>query len=180
MKNNDNQNRIYDKTLKTWIDVPADYYLEYDRERTAFRKRMQDHGRCCCPRSKWWLCDTFCDKCVFRRVGDLISIDATEGDDDVYMLDHLEAAGPRMEDVVADRDLLARMVRRLRELDPEADAIAAVTAAYPESFSTRFPPPRLVFFQDCQHAELLPGQIYTFHEIQPGAPAAPDMAAFKI
>ena len=126
MKNTVNQNRIYDKTLKTWIDVPADYYLEYDRERTAFRKRMQDHGRCCCPRSKWWLCDTFCDKCVFRRVGDLISIDATEGDDDVYMLDHLEAAGPRMEDVVADRDLLARMVKRLRELDPEADAILAL------------------------------------------------------
>lgn len=126
MKNTVNQSRIYDKTLKTWIDVPADYYLEYDRERTAFRKRMQDHGRCCCPRSKWWLCDTFCDKCVFRRVGDLISIDATEGDDDVYMLDHLEAAGPRMEDVVADRDLLARMVKRLRELDPEADAILAL------------------------------------------------------
>ena len=126
MKNTVNQSRIYDKTLKTWIDVPADYYLEYDRERTAFRKRMQDHGRCCCPRSKWWLCDTFCDKCVFQRVGDLISIDATEGDDDVYMLDHLEAAGPRMEDVVADRDLLARMVKRLRELDPEADAILAL------------------------------------------------------
>ena len=126
MKNTVNQSRIYDKTLKTWIDVPADYYLEYDRERTAFRKRMQDHGRCCCPRSKWWLCDTFCDKCGFRRVGDLISIDATEGDDDVYMLDHLEAAGPRMEDVVADRDLLARMVKRLRELDPEADAILAL------------------------------------------------------
>ena len=126
MKNTVNQSRIYDKTLKTWIDVPADYYLEYDRERTAFRKRMQDHGRCCCPRSKWWLCDTFCDKCVFRRVGDLISIDATEGDDDVYMLDHLEAAGPRMEDVVADRDLLARMVKRLRELDPEADAMIAL------------------------------------------------------
>ncbi|MBR6498287.1 MAG: sigma-70 family RNA polymerase sigma factor [Clostridia bacterium] len=126
MTNNVNQRQIYDKTLKTWIDVPADYYLEYDRERTAFRKRMQDHSRCCCPRSKWWLCDTFCDKCVFRRVGDLISIDATEGDDDVYMLDHLEAAGPRMEDVVADRDLLARMVKRLRELDPEADAILAL------------------------------------------------------
>ena len=126
MKNTVNQSRIYDKTLKTWIDVPADYYLEYDRERTAFRKRMQDHGRCCCPRSKWWLCDTFCDKCVFRRVGDLISIDATEGDDDVYMLDHLEAASPRMEDVIADRDLLARMVKRLRELDPEADAILAL------------------------------------------------------
>ena len=38
--------RIYDKSLKEWLEVPADYYKEYDRERTAYRKRMQDHGRC--------------------------------------------------------------------------------------------------------------------------------------
>ena len=28
-----------------------------------------------------------------------------------------------MEDVIADRDLLARLIARLRELDPDADAI---------------------------------------------------------
>ena len=58
MEANDNQrqsNRIYDRNLKEWFEVPADYYEEYNRERTAFRKRMQDHGRCCCPRDKWWL-----------------------------------------------------------------------------------------------------------------------------
>ena len=126
MKNNDNQNHIYDKTLRTWIDVPEDFFREYDRERTACRRRMQDHGRCSCPRDKWWLCDTFCEECEFRRAGDLLSIDAPEGDGSVDMLDQQEATGPRMEDVVADRDLLARMVKRLRELDPEADAILAL------------------------------------------------------
>ena len=126
MTNNVNQRQIYDKTLKTWIDVPEDFFREYDRERTACRKRMQDHGRCCCPRNKWWLCDTFCEDCEFRRAGDLLSMDAPEGDGSVNILDQQEASGPRMEDVVADRDLLARMVKRLRELDPEADAILAL------------------------------------------------------
>ncbi len=117
---------IYDRNLKKWFEVPADYYKEYDRERTAFRKRMQDHGRCCCPRDKWWLCDMFCEECEYRRAGDLLSLDAPEGDDSVTLLDQQEADGPRMEDVIADRDLLARLIKRLQELDPDADTILAM------------------------------------------------------
>lgn len=117
---------IYDRNLKKWFEVPADYYKEYDRERTAFRKRMQDHGRCCCPRDKWWLCDMFCEECEYRRAGDLLSLDAPEGDDSVTLLDQQEADGPRMEDVIADRDLLARLIKRLQELDPDADTILAL------------------------------------------------------
>ena len=117
---------IYDRNLKKWFEVPADYYKEYDRERTAFRKRMQDHGRCCCPRDKWWLCDMFCEECEYRRAGDLLSLDAPEGDDSVTLLNQQEADGPRMEDVIADRDLLARLIKRLQELDPDADTILAL------------------------------------------------------
>ena len=117
---------IYDRNLKKWFEVPADYYKEYDRERTAFRKRMQDHGRCCCPRDKWWLCDMFCEECEYRRAGDLLSLDAPEGEDSVTLLDQQEADGPRMEDVIADRDLLARLIKRLQELDPDADTILAL------------------------------------------------------
>ncbi len=43
MQNFDNQSkpyRIYDKNLKEWFEVPKDYYETYDRERTAYRKRM--------------------------------------------------------------------------------------------------------------------------------------------
>ena len=41
MKTSDNKpHRIYDRNLKEWFAVPVDYYKEYDRERTAFRKRM--------------------------------------------------------------------------------------------------------------------------------------------
>ena len=129
MQTKDNQRqstRIYDRNLKEWFEIPANYYEEYNRERTAFRKRMQDHGRCCCPRDKWWLCDMFCEDCEYRHAGDLLSLDAPEGDGSVTMLDQQESPGPRMEDVIADRDLLARLIARLRELDPEADAILAL------------------------------------------------------
>ena len=131
MKDNQNTSgpnhcHIFDKTLKTWIDVPDDFFQEYDRERTAFRKRMQDHGRCSCPRNKWWLCDTFCEGCEFHNAGDMLSLDAPEGDGSVSVLDQQKACGPQMEDVIADRDLLSRLIRRFRELDPDADAILAL------------------------------------------------------
>lgn len=132
MKANDNQsksNRIYDKGSKKWFEVPADYYREYDRERTAYRKRMQSHGRCCCPRNKWWLCDMLCEDCEYRRTDNILSLDAPEGDGSVTMLDQQEAPDPRMENVIADRDLLQRLFARLRELDPDADHIIALWMA---------------------------------------------------
>ena len=53
MKTNDNQSkRIYDKTTKQWYEIPEDQYREYDRWRTALRKRMQYRGECFCPHSK--------------------------------------------------------------------------------------------------------------------------------
>ena len=124
MKTNENKvYRIYEKSLHQWFEVPKDYYETYDKERTNQRKREQYHGRCCCPRDKWWLCDMICEDCEYRRAGDTLSLDAPEGDGSVTMLDQQEATGPRMEDVIADRDLLARLIKRLRELDPDADAI---------------------------------------------------------
>lgn len=118
--------RIYEKSLHQWFEVPKNYYEAYDKERTNHRKREQYHGRCCCPREKWWLCDMMCDDCEYRRAGDLLSLDAPEGDGSVTMLDQQEAPDPRMEDVIADRDLLARLIKRLRELDPDADTILAL------------------------------------------------------
>lgn len=59
--------RIYDKTTKQWYEIPEDQYREYDRWRTALRKRMQYRGECFCPRSKWWLCDGNCLDCEFRN-----------------------------------------------------------------------------------------------------------------
>ena len=126
MSKGENTHRIYDKKLKTWFEVPADYYKEYDRERTAYRKRMQNHGRCCCSRNKFWLCDTMCEDCEFRRAGDLLSLDATGGDGSVTLLDQREAEGPRMEDVIEERDLLEHLFKHLQKFDSDADTIIAL------------------------------------------------------
>ena len=67
-----------------------------------------------------------CDDCEHRRAADPPPLGAPEGGGSVTMLDQQEAPGPRMEDVIADRDLLARLIARLRELDPDADAILAL------------------------------------------------------
>lgn len=127
MKTEENKTyRIYDKSLHQWFDVSKDYFEVYDQQRTNYRKRKQYHGRCCCLRNKWWLCDMMCEDCEFRMAGDVLSLDAPEGDGSVSMLDQQEASGPRMEDVIADRDLLTRLIQRLQELDPDADDILAL------------------------------------------------------
>lgn len=33
-------------------------YIENNRFHNTYRHRMQDRGLCCCPRNKWWVCDT--------------------------------------------------------------------------------------------------------------------------
>lgn len=124
--NQSKPNTLYDKPTRMWFDVPADVYESYIRECNTYRKKKQDHCLCSCPRDKWWLCDMFCEDCEYRRAGDLLSLDAPEGDGSVTMLDQQEVLGSRMEDVIADRDLLARLIKRLRELDPDADAILAL------------------------------------------------------
>ena len=88
MKTNENKvYRIYEKSLHQWFEVPKDYYETYDKERTNHRKREQYHGRCCCPRDNWWLCDMICEDCEYRRAGDTLSLDAPEGDGSVTMQD---------------------------------------------------------------------------------------------
>lgn len=119
-------NRIYDKGTRQWFDVSPDAYEAYDRERTAFRKKMQHQGICRCPRSKWWLCDMMCMYCDYRCDGTL-SLNMPQGDDeDVTLMDIIPDGSPAMEEVQADRDLLDRLIRRLYEIDPDAESILAM------------------------------------------------------
>lgn len=120
---NQEKYQLYDKGTRMWFQVSEEQYKAYDLERSAFRKKMQDHGCCKCPRDKWWLCDMMCDDCEFRRAGNMLSLDAPEGDGSVSMLDQMEAEGPRMEEVTSDRDLLRSVIERLRELDPDAEVM---------------------------------------------------------
>ena len=67
--------RIYDKGTRQWFEVTPEQYAEFDQWRTNKRKREQYHGRCMCPRNKWWLCDGLCDDCEFHAPGDMLSLD---------------------------------------------------------------------------------------------------------
>ena len=129
MKKNDNQskpNTLYDKPTRMWFEVPADVYESFVRECNTYRKKKQDQCLCSCPRNKWWLCDMVCMDCEFRKT-DAISLDAPQGDDeDTTLMDAIPDGRTLLEDDAVDRDLLARLIARLRELDPDADAILAL------------------------------------------------------
>ena len=129
MLNSENKSKsyhLYDKPTRTWFDVPADVYKAYSRECNTHRKKMQDHGLCNCPRKNWWLCDMVCMDCEYRN-STSISLDAPQGEDeDTTLMDIIPDGRTLMEDDVADRDLLARLIKRLRNLDPDANAILAL------------------------------------------------------
>ena len=125
MQNNVNQSkqyRLYSKAARQWFPVTKEQYEEYDRERTAFRKRMQDRKCCNCPRNKWWLCDMLCEDCDYH-INRTLSLDKPEADGNVCLADIISDNSPLLEDAQADRDLLDRLIDRLHELDPDADAL---------------------------------------------------------
>ena len=126
MKTNVNGKRIYDKQTKTWFEVTPEQYAEFDQWRTNKRKREQYHGRCMCPRNKWWLCDGLCDDCEFHAPGDMLSLDKPVSNDDgdeVTLLDTLVDPAPSIESILCDKAELDQLIARLNELMPEAKEI---------------------------------------------------------
>ena len=122
MKSNDN-NRIFDKQTKTWFEVTPEEYERYDQWRTNLRKREQYHGRCMCPRQKWWLCDGMCEDCEFRAPGDMLSLDATgtdEDGDEFSLLDCFASPESVLNEIILDQVLMKQLLKRLEELMPEA------------------------------------------------------------
>jgi DNA-directed RNA polymerase specialized sigma24 family protein len=123
MKNNVNQSkRIYDKTTKQWYEIPEDQYREYDRWRTALRKRMQYRGECFCPRSKWWLCDGNCLDCEFHN-NTTVSLDDPLPDGEGTLADYVPDDAPLIEEVLSEKAELDQLFERLQELMPEAKRI---------------------------------------------------------
>lgn len=118
--------RIYDKGTRQWFDVTPEQYAEFDQWRTNKRKREQYHGRCMCPRNKWWLCDGLCDDCEFHAPGDMLSLDKPVSNDDgdeVTLLDTLVDPAPSIESILCDKAELDQLIARLNELMPEAQEI---------------------------------------------------------
>lgn len=131
MKSNDNQSqRIYDKTTRTWYEVPEGQYREFDRWRTNLRKCEQYWWRCFCPRSRWWLCDGNCVDCEFHTRNE-VSLDDPLPEGEGTRGDYVPDENPTPEEITADRDLLERLTARLHELDPDADKILELWSENP-------------------------------------------------
>ena len=132
MAKNDNQKHpfIYDRATGEKIPVSKEIRDAYYREAARIRMKEQAHGRCVCSQKDVWACNGDCLVCEHHRSGDMASLDIPVGEDgEDTLLDMVPDETPSIESVVADRDLLDRLFARLRELDPDADAIIAMWQA---------------------------------------------------
>lgn len=133
--------RIYDKNTKQWYEIPEDQYREYDRWRTALRKRMQYCGECFCPRSKWWLCDGNCLDCEFY-ISPTESLDAPilsdDGATNATLMDFVPDPRALPEKFAADCDLLEYLCARLKELFAEdTEKLLTIWKDHPDGISDR-------------------------------------------
>lgn len=132
MAKHDNQKHpfIYDRATGEKIPVSKEIRDAYYREAARIRMKEQAHGRCVCSQKDVWACNGDCLVCEHHRSGDMASLDIPVGEDgEDTLLDMVPDETPSIESVVADRDLLDRLFARLRELDPDADAIIAMWQA---------------------------------------------------
>lgn len=141
MSKNDSQREQYQIVFKeTTIDadtgvesthivkVPAteEEFTNYYRPINTYRKRMQEHGRCLCPKSKRLLCNMDCLTCEYRTYGDLLSLNDTESDEDGNETDFeslLKDDFSDTEDLVINREIVKEMAEILKSLAPEARTI---------------------------------------------------------
>lgn len=123
----ENQPFIYIRATGEKVPVAEEVRSDYYREAARVRMREKANGRCVCPPCDVWACDGDCLACEHRRSGDVVSLDVPVGEDgEDTLLDKIPSEAPSIECIVADRDLLDRLFARLRELDPDADAIIAM------------------------------------------------------
>lgn len=125
MQNNDNQKTYFIYIRSTGEKVPVtkaqhdSFYKEADR----IRHKEQDHGRCMCPYRFIWKCDGDCLDCEYHAAGDTTSLDQPLPEGNGTLGDCIPDGIPSIENIIADRDLLKRLIARFRELDPDADRI---------------------------------------------------------
>lgn len=134
MENNKSQKsyRIYICSLRQWVEVSKEFYEDYTRDNDTLRHREQSHGRCVCPRNRWWICNGDCLTCEYHRCGDRVSLDAPFPDGNGTLADYIPDEQPNFEDVLTDRELLKVLITRFRQLDPDADRIIVMRLENPK------------------------------------------------
>jgi len=114
---------IYDPITREKYPCSEEVFQSYYADAGRIRKREQYHQRCMCPRAKWWMCNGDCLVCRYHAAGDTLSLDAPNTDDGKALFDTELMDPVCMEDIVSTRLLLEQLLKRLRELDPDADRI---------------------------------------------------------
>ena len=125
MANSENECKIYLKSIKTWVPVTEEVYKDFYKEIDAYRKKEQRHGRCSCPRSKWWLCDMNCSDCEFQRAGDRLSLDEEMDNDNgnTSLADILPDNRADIEEALILAETYDALYAELEKLDPEGKRI---------------------------------------------------------
>ena len=125
MANCENTRKVYLKSTKEWTPVTEEVYREFYREIDTYRKKEQRHGRCACPRSKWWLCDMNCSDCEFHRAGDQLSLDEEmdTGNGSTSLDDILSDNQVDIEEAIILAETYDALHAELEKLDPEGKRI---------------------------------------------------------
>ena len=125
-KNETAEFRIYVRTMRKSIPVSEEVYRDHTRYYGAFRRRMQDHGRCSCKWQKEFLCDGNCCGCEFQLSGDMSSLFEklkTKNDTNYCLIDTTQAPEAAVEEVAISKVYLDGLWKRLCALLPEAKVL---------------------------------------------------------
>ena len=110
--------RIFDKTTKVKFEVTKEAYIKYMREIGTYRKSQQRAGKCDCPKKLFWLCDGCCQGCEFEIASQ--SIFDYLPDSNVRIVDTIASNDKDHQEILADKELLVKLIDRLGDVMPEA------------------------------------------------------------
>lgn len=131
IKENQSQKKYYypihNNPEKSWevtlVEITEVQYRSIYPEIWAMRKREQEHGRCMCPKRYFWKCDGICSECEYHAPSDMLSTDLPAPDGKGNMYDTIPDERQLIEEITSDQMELEMLIKRFRELDPEADRI---------------------------------------------------------
>ena len=122
MQTNDKQYYIYLRSTRERIPCTEEEFHAYYHDIDLFRQKQQYRKQCVCPQKKWLECDMDCQTCPFRR-NDVFSLDKpleTAEGEEMSLLDSIPDESPLTSEIIANKDHLDRLFRRLNEIMPQA------------------------------------------------------------
>lgn len=93
------------------------------------RNREQNHGCCMCPKCYLWKCDGQCDLCEYHAPN-TVSLDQPLPDGEGTLSDYIPDNSPSIEDIVADRQLLAQLIAGLQKRGCTLDGLTEINSRY--------------------------------------------------